>query len=100
MTRVGPLALLIPTAFLAEGVMCPGRAGEKRGKGARVLTLVITTLLTPPILILAGFMALCYKRRQTYAVTETAAPVPVERELAEAFSGEPRLSLQLPTIRA
>ena len=90
MKRMVALApLLAPSAF-AQCVMCFRTAAAQNAERAKVMNLGIIIMLIPPILILAGFMALCYKRRQTYAVTETAAPVPVERELAEAFSGDPR----------
>ena len=90
MKRMVALAPLLASSAFAQCVMCFRTAAAQNAERAKVMNLGIIIMLIPPILILAGFMALCYKRRQTYAVTETAAPVPVERELAEAFSGDPR----------
>jgi hypothetical protein len=47
-------------------------------------------MLIPPILILAGFVALCYKRSKTYAVAESAEAAPADHELEEMFSGDRR----------
>jgi len=88
MKRMVALAPLLASSAFAQCVMCFRTAAAQNAERAKVMNLGIIIMLIPPILILAGFMALCYKRRQTYAVTETA--VPVERELAEAFSGDPR----------
>jgi hypothetical protein len=90
MKRMVALAPLLASSAFAQCVMCFRTAAAQNAERAKVMNLGIIIMLIPPILILAGFMALCYKRRQTYAVTETAAPVPVERELAEAFSGDRR----------
>jgi hypothetical protein len=90
MKRMVALAPLLASSAFAQCVMCFRTAAAQNAERAKVMNLGIIIMLIPPILILAGFMALCYKRRQTYAVTETAAPVPVERELAEAFSSDRR----------
>jgi len=47
-------------------------------------------MLIPPVLILAGFMALCYKRSKTYAVAESPEAASADHELEEMFSGDRR----------
>jgi len=85
------LLALLPVAAsgaFAQCVMCFRTAAAQQAERARVMNLGIIIMLIPPVLILAGFMVLCYKRRRTYAVPETG--VPTEPELMEVLSGEGR----------
>jgi len=90
--RILALALLFSSAAFAQCVMCFRTAAAQQAERAKVLNLGILIMLIPPVVILAGFMALCYKRSKTYAVVESAEAAPVNHELEEMFSGNPRLS--------
>ena len=56
---------------------------------ARVMNLGIIILLIPPVLILVGFMVLCYKRRKTYAEPPPEFK-PAALELEEVLAGDRR----------
>jgi hypothetical protein len=90
--RILALALLFSSAAFAQCVMCFRTAAAQQAERAKVLNLGILIMLIPPVVILAGFMALCYKRSKTFAVAESAEAAPVNHELEEMFSGNPRLS--------
>jgi hypothetical protein len=78
------------SSAFAQCVMCFRTAAAQQAERAKVLNLGIIIMLIPPVLILAGFMALCYKRSKTYAMAETAETAPVDHELEEMFSGDRR----------
>jgi hypothetical protein len=87
------LLALLPVAAsgaFAQCVMCFRTAAAQQAERARVMNLGIIIMLIPPVLILAGFMLLCYKRRKTYAVAETAETLPAETEFTEVLSGAVR----------
>ncbi len=86
MKRILALAPMVASSAFAQCVMCFRTAAAQQAERAKVLNLGIIIMLIPPILILAGFLALCYKRRKTYDVTEPAETAPVEQELAEIVS--------------
>ncbi|HVP49050.1 MAG TPA: hypothetical protein VMT32_20790 [Bryobacteraceae bacterium] len=88
MKRLLALLPVAASSAFAQCVMCFRTAAAQQAERARVMNLGIIIMLIPPVLILAGFMVLCYKRRRTYAVPETA--VPAEPELTEVLSGEGR----------
>ncbi len=90
MKRILALAPLVGSSAFAQCVMCFRTAAAQQAERARVMNLGIIIMLIPPVLILAGFMALCYKRRKTYAVAEAAEMGPVEQELEEVFSSDRR----------
>jgi hypothetical protein len=90
MKRIPALALLFSSGAFAQCVMCFRTAAAQQAERAKVLNLGIVIMLIPPIVILAGFMALCYKRSKTYAVVDSIETAPVDHELEEMFSGGPR----------
>ena len=87
MKRILGLAPLVAPCALAQCVMCFRTAAAQQAERSKVLNLGILIMLIPPVLILAGFLALCYKRRNTYVVAETAETAPVDHELEEMFLG-------------
>ena len=58
------------TPYFAQCVMCFRTAAAQNGARARVMNMGIIIMVIPPVLILAGFMVLSYKRRKTYADAE------------------------------
>jgi heme/copper-type cytochrome/quinol oxidase subunit 2 len=90
MKRILALLLLASSSAFAQCVMCFRTAAAQQSERAKVLNLGIVIMLIPPVLILAGFLALCYKRRNTYAAAESAETAPVDHELEEMFSGDRR----------
>ena len=90
MKRFLALAPLVVSSAFAQCVMCFRTAAAQQAERARVLNLGIVIMLIPPVVILAGFMVLCYKRTKTYAVAESAETAPVDHELQEMFSGDSR----------
>lgn len=86
MKRLLALLPVAASSAFAQCVMCFRTAAAQQAERARVMNLGIIIMLIPPVLILAGFMVLCYKRRTTYAVPETAAPA--EPALTVTLSGE------------
>ena len=67
MKRLLALAPVLASSAFAQCVMCFRTAAAQQAERARVMNLGIIIMLIPPIVILAGFLLLCYKRRQTYA---------------------------------
>lgn len=90
MKRLLALLLLASSGAFAQCVMCFRTAAAQQAERAKVMNLGIVIMLIPPILILAGFMALCYKRSKSYAVAESPEAAPADHELEEMFSGGPR----------
>jgi hypothetical protein len=70
------LALAVPLAN-AQCVMCFRTAAAQQAERARVLNAGIGIMLFPPVLILAGFLYLAYRRRSTYAQTDQEPPASV-----------------------
>jgi hypothetical protein len=88
MKRLLAIALVAASSAFGQCVMCFRTAAAQEAARARVMNLGIIIMLIPPILILAGFMLLCYKRRQTYAVGDPAENFVVEPELKAVLSGD------------
>jgi hypothetical protein len=85
MKRIAALAPLLTSSAFAQCVMCFRTAAAQNAARARVMNLGIIIMLIPPVLILTGFLLLCYKRRKTYAESEPAELAPVQSELADEF---------------
>jgi len=51
----------------AQCVMCFRTAAAQQMERARVLNFGIIIMLVPPVLILAGFLLLCWRRNFAYA---------------------------------
>ena len=88
MKRALAIALVAASSAFPQCVMCFRTAAAQEAARARVMNLGIIIMLIPPILILAGFLVLCYKRRLTYAVGEPAENFVAEPELTAVLSGE------------
>jgi hypothetical protein len=86
MKRIAALVPLAASSAFAQCVMCFRTAAAQNAARARVMNLGIIIMLIPPIVILAGFLVLCYKRRQTYADVEPVDTAAAEQEFAEVFS--------------
>jgi len=87
MKRLVALVPFVASSAFAQCVMCFRTAAAQNAERARVMNMGIIIMLIPPVAILAGFMLLCYKRRNAYADVEPVEPVPVEQNLAEVLSG-------------
>lgn len=86
MKRLAALFSIFASSACAQCVMCFRTAAAQNAARARVMNQGIIIMLIPPVLILAGFMFLSYKRRRTYADADPAPPpVPSEHELEETF---------------
>jgi heme/copper-type cytochrome/quinol oxidase subunit 2 len=70
MKRALAIVLLAASGAFGQCVMCFRTAAAQQSERARVMNVGIIIMLIPPVVILAGFMVLFYKRRQTYAVAE------------------------------
>lgn len=90
MKRLLALAPLAASGAFAQCVMCFRTAAAQQAERARVMNLGIIIMLIPPVLILAGFMVLCYKRRKTYAAAEPPENAQAESALTPVLAGEPR----------
>jgi hypothetical protein len=88
MKRALAMALVWSSSAFAQCVMCFRTAAAQEAARARVMNLGIIIMLIPPILILAGFLVLCYKRRKTYAVPEPAENFVADSELTAVLSGD------------
>jgi hypothetical protein len=87
MKRLVALVPLAASSALAQCVMCFRTAAAQNAARARVMNMGIIIMLIPPVAILAGFMLLCYKRRNAYADVEPVQPALVAEEMSEALSG-------------
>ncbi len=70
MKRLAALLPIVASSAYAQCVMCFRTAAAQNAERARVMNLGIIIMLIPPVLILAGFMLLIYRRRTTYADAE------------------------------
>jgi len=70
MKRLAALLPILASSAYAQCVMCFRTAAAQNAARAHVMNLGILIMGIPPILILAGFLLLCYKRRKTYADAE------------------------------
>jgi hypothetical protein len=87
MKRLVALVPLVASGAFAQCVMCFRTAAAQNAERARVMNMGIIIMLIPPVAILAGFMLLCYKRRNAYADAEQGQSGPAEQDLAEELSG-------------
>ncbi len=87
MKRIAALVPLVASSAFGQCVMCFRTAAAQNAERARVMNMGIIIMLIPPVAILAGFMLLCYKRRNAYADAEVVESIPVEQEPAEVLSG-------------
>jgi len=85
MRKLAAILPLTVSSALAQCVMCFRTAAAQNSARAQVLNIGIIILVIPPVLILIGFMVLCYKRSKTYADAEPVQLAPTEQELARAF---------------
>jgi hypothetical protein len=88
MKRLAALVPILASSAYAQCVMCFRTAAAQNGARARVMNMGIIIMVIPPVLILAGFMVLAYKRRKTYADAEQVEFLPAEHELSEALAVE------------
>ena len=95
MKRIASLVPIVASSFFAQCVMCFRTAAAQNAERARVMNLGIIIMLIPPVLILAGFMLLCYKRRNAYAQTEAEKAEPFAADL----SPSPALEMASRTCR-
>jgi heme/copper-type cytochrome/quinol oxidase subunit 2 len=70
MKRLAALVPILASSAYAQCVMCFRSAAAQNSARARVMNMGIIIMVIPPVLILAGFMVLAYKRRKTYADAE------------------------------
>ena len=82
MKRIAALVPIVASSAFAQCVMCFRTAAAQNAERARVMNLGIIIMLIPPVLILAGFMLLCYKRRNAYAQTEAEKAEPFAADLS------------------
>ncbi|HLN00684.1 MAG TPA: hypothetical protein VK335_15460 [Bryobacteraceae bacterium] len=73
MKRLAALLPILASSACAQCVMCFRTAAAQNSARARVMNMGIIIMVIPPVLILAGFMVLAYKRRKTYADAEPVA---------------------------
>jgi len=66
MRRIAALTPLAASSAFAQCVMCFRTAAAQQAERAHVLNFGILIMMVPPILILGGFMLLCYVRRNEY----------------------------------
>ena len=86
MRRLAVLMPVLASSAFAQCVMCFRTAAAQEAARAQVLNLGIIIMLIPPIVILAGFVLLAYRRRTTYAALDLPDAEPAEQELAETVS--------------
>ena len=67
MKRILALASLALPALNAQCVMCFRTAAAQQMERARVLNFGIVIMLIPPVVILGGFLFLCWRRNTAYA---------------------------------
>lgn len=80
MKKPAALIPLLASSAFAQCVMCFRTAAAQNSARAHVMNLGILILGVPPLLILTGFLVLCYRRRRTYADAE-----PAQQEIAQVF---------------
>lgn len=85
MKRLAALLPILASSAYAQCVMCFRTAAAQNAARAHVMNMGILIMGIPPILILVGFLVLCYYRSRTYADAEPGQPAPAEQEFAQAF---------------
>jgi len=63
--KLGALAMLAASSAAAQCVMCGRTAQAQNLARASVLNQAIVLLLIPPVVILAGFLLLAWRRRES-----------------------------------
>ena len=81
MRRLGALVPILASSAHAQCVMCFRTAAAQNAARAQIMNLGILIMGIPPILILGGFLVLCYRRSKIYADTPLAPAAPPEQEL-------------------
>ena len=76
MKRLLPILTLAAAAANGQCVMCFRTAAAQNMERARVMNIGIGIMLVPPVLILAGFLYLAYRRNTSYAEKETLPTPP------------------------
>ncbi len=83
MKKVAALVPLLASSGFSQCVMCFRTAAAQNSARAHIMNMGILIMGIPPVLILVGFLVLCYYRSKTYADAGPAAPG--EQTLAQAF---------------
>ena len=84
------LAVIFPLALgaaHAQCVMCFRTAAAQQMERARILNFGILIMLIPPVVILAGFLLLAWRRNAVYANTDETIS---SRETFDALAVGPR----------
>ena len=81
-----PLALL-------QCVMCFRTAAAQQMERARILNFGILIMLIPPVLILAGFLLLAWRRNKTYGHSEELEKPVTRSQVGQAVSPAESLSI-------
>lgn len=82
MKKAAALVPFLTSGAFAQCVMCFRTAAAQNAARAHIMNLGILIMGIPPILILVGFLVLCYRRSKTYADAEPVQVAPAERKLA------------------
>ena len=70
MKRLAAIFPLVLGAAHAQCVMCFRTAAAQQMERARILNFGILIMLIPPVVILAGFLLLAWRRNSVYAHTD------------------------------
>ena len=76
MKRLLAILPLAAAALNAQCVMCFRTAAAQQMERAKVLNLGIVIMMIPPIVIVAGFLYLLWRRNSAYAGSNAADPPP------------------------
>lgn len=85
MKKVAALIPLLASSGFSQCVMCFRTAAAQNSARAHIMNLGILIMGIPPVLILVGFLVLCYFRSKTYADAGPVPSAPGEQEFAQAF---------------
>jgi len=72
MNRLLPILALAVSVANAQCVMCFRTAAAQQLERARVMNIGIGIMLVPPVLILAGFLYLAYRRNSAHTGDDEA----------------------------
>ena len=81
MKRLLPILTLAAAVANAQCVMCFRTAAAQNMERARVMNIGIGIMLVPPVLILAGFLYLAYRRNTSYAEKEPAPTAVIKSQV-------------------
>jgi hypothetical protein len=85
MKRAAALVPLLASSAFSQCVMCFRTAAAQNAARSHVMNMGILIMGIPPVLILVGFLVLCYYRSKTYADGESVQLASGEQEFAQAF---------------